>query len=253
MKKLFFILMLCPLFVQLHGQEAQKPEQLVIIILIDKSELNGQLIEENDQQLVIRTKVMGLMTISRTEIKKVIYLNAKGRLPNPTPYRYFLGQSAYNLEKGEGFYQNVLGTFNLVGYGISDRLSGLVGVELITLSLGEPLITANLKYGFPVAKNLNMGLSGSLFTFSDEFTLGSVTGMATYGSKESNISVGVGYGIANGTVSDGALINIAGQLRIAKKLSLLTENYILSGASGGVNSFGVRFIGKKITTAKNLL
>ena len=119
-----------------------------------------------------------------------------------------------------------------------------MGVELITLSFGEPLITANLKYGIPVAKNFNLGVSGSLFAFSDEFTLGSVTGMATYGSKESNITLGVGYGIANGTVSDGALINIAGQLRIGKKLALLTENYIVSGG-GGTGSGGVRFIGKK--------
>ena len=75
-----------------HAQEKETAkEQQVIILLEDKSELSGELVSEDEREVVINSISLGLLTFSREEIKRIIYLDEKGRIPNPNPTRYFIG------------------------------------------------------------------------------------------------------------------------------------------------------------------
>ena len=62
------------------------------------------------------------------------------------------------------------------------------------------------------------------------------------------MTLGVGYGIADGEFSDRPTINISGMFRTGKKAYLITENYIISTGyeTIGILSFGGRFVGKRI-------
>ncbi|OEK05773.1 hypothetical protein [Roseivirga misakiensis] len=253
MKTTFFTFCLIVFFVHsgFSQTEEEKVNQSVIITLMDKSEITGELISENDQEIVIESNSLGLLTFQRAEIRKIIYLNADGKLPNPNPTRYFIGQSAYNLEKGEGYYQNIYGLVNLVSFGITDRFSVLAGTEIISLFNGAPILLTNLKYGFPIAKNLRAAASFTYITSGGEFAgdlnLGSLNALLTYGNTEHNVTLGTGYALANGEINNTSILTIGGMTRLTNRLAFVSENYVLMGENDALLSGGVRYIAKKLT------
>ncbi len=223
----------------------------VIVILHDKSEIKGELISENDKEIVLSSETLGMLTFQKSEVRRIIRLDEKGRIANPNPTRYFIGQSAYTLNKGEGYYQNIYGLINLVSYGITDRFSALVGTELVSLFSGSPIIFTNLKYGIPISDKLNAAASFSYLTAAGDLgidlNLGSLNALLTYGDKEHNVTFGTGYALANGEINNTGLLTIGGMTRISKRLALLTENYVLLSEDDALISGGIRYIAKKIT------
>ena len=187
---LFFSLSLF-LSIVVNGQtENEHIGNKVIIILLDKSEIKGELVSENEREIVVSSTSLGLLTFKKAEVLKTIYLDKKGRMPNPNPTRYFVGQSAYTLDKGEGYYQNIYGLINLISYGITDRFSVLAGTEIISLFSGSPVLFTNLKYGVPISNKLQGALSFSYLTsvgdLLGDLSLGSLNALLTYGNKEHN-------------------------------------------------------------------
>lgn len=249
------VMMLCLLmatsfYTQAQEENTQGAPQLVIVYLLDKSEITGELITENDQEVVIQSSTLGLVTFQRSQVKRIIYLDAKGRMPNPNPTRYFIGQSAYTHEKGEGYYQNIYGLFNLVSYGVTDRLSLIGGVELTSLFGGSPILFFNAKYGIPISPKLNAAASVSYLTVAGslaDLSLGTINGLLTYGTKEHQVTFGTGYGFANGDIDNTGVLTIGGVTRISKRFALITENYVLTSGEDAIISGGLRYIAKKLT------
>ncbi len=237
-------------FAQAQQTEKQDSTQQVIIFLEDKSEIAGELISEDEREVIIRSASLGLLTFQRSEVKRIIYLGRNGRIPNPNPTRYFIGQSAYTHEKGEGYYQNIYGLFNLVSYGVTDRFSLIGGVELISLFSGNPIVFLNAKYGIPIAPKLNAAASVSYLTIAGslaDFSLGTVNGLLTYGSEEHQVTVGTGYGFANGDIGNSGIVTVGGVTRLSKRFAFVTENYILTSGEEAIISGGLRYIAKKLT------
>lgn len=236
----------------LHAQEDVTADtaKKVIIYLEDKSEIAGELVSENETTIVIRSTSLGLVTFQKAEVKRILYLDERGRIPNPNPTRYFIGQSAYTHERGEGYYQNIYGLFNLVSYGLTDRLSVIGGVELTSLFNGSPILFANAKYGAPIAPKLNLAASVSYITVAGslaDFNAGTVNGLLTYGSKEHNITVGTGYAFANGEIDSSGIVTLGGITRLTNRLAFVTENYILTSGEDAIISGGLRYIAKRLT------
>ena len=240
---LFFFIGLYPSL----AQSSAEREREVIITLNDKSEIRGLLVEENDKTIVIKSGQLGLLTFQKGEIRDYTLLSAKGWNPNPNPTRYFIGQSAYSLNKGEGYYQNIMALFNSVQYGLTDKLSAGVGLELISLTSGNPIIYANMKYAIPVSNKFRLAASANFFRLLDEASIGTLSGLATYGTEEHNFTIGAGYGIGEGEISSDAVITVNGMTRLTKRIGLVTENYILPGNSEFINAIGFRLINKKNT------
>lgn len=250
----FTIILFCLFTLFSFSAKAQTETEEVVqvtVILTDKSEIKGELMSENEREIVINSTTLGLITFERSEIKTILYFDAKGRRANPNPTRYFLGQSSFTLPKGEGYYQNIYGLFNLVSYGITDRFSVSAGTEIITLLQGFPILFTNLKYGIPISKKLQGAVSFTYLTsggnLGGNLNLGSLNALITYGDKEHNLTFGTGYALANGEINDTGLLTIAGMTRVTGRLALLTENYILPSQEGSLISGGVRYIAKKLT------
>jgi hypothetical protein len=243
---LSFFVILC-FRIEILAQTTASPQTEVILILNDNSEIRGSVVEEDDNKIVIQNDQLGLLTFQKSELKKINRLTAKGWQVNPNPTKYFIGQSAFSLGKGEGYYQNIMALVNSVQYGITDRLSAGVGVELISLTSGNPIIFANAKYAIPVSDKFRFAASGNFLTLLDEGSIGSLSGLATYGSVENNITLGAGYGIGGGGLTSDAVITLNGMVRIARRFSLVTENYILPGNDEIINLTGLRLINRKNT------
>ncbi len=178
---------------------------------------------------------------------------------NPNATRYLFGPSAFNLKKGEGYYQNTMLLLNSFNVGITDYFSIGGGIEFlstfITLSEGNfnPIIYFTPKVGFSVADNIHVG-GGVLIANIPQFGettnsgLGVLYGLGTYGNLDHNVTATIGWGSVDGNSFNKPLITVSGMTRVAKKTALVTENWLIPTDSSyePIFSYGVRFFGENI-------
>jgi hypothetical protein len=169
---------------------------------------------------------------------------------NPNATRYLFGPSAFNLKKGEGYYQNTWLLLNSFNYGITDYFSIGGGIELISTFNGSPSFILTPKVGFKTGEKTALGgglLLVNVGDFFDSNTLGIAYGVITRGTVNRNITAGVGWGFVDGEFSARPITTFSGLTRVSKKVALLSENWIIpSDSYYPFFSYGVRFFGEKL-------
>jgi len=228
-----------------------------LIKLKDESTFTGQYVERTDSTVVFTAKSSRLV-ISKDDIEsaKVIdpsrFVNGKYWFANPHHTRYLFSPSAYNLKKGEGYYQNIYATVQSFNYGLSDHFSLGGGTELISLFSGYPLIMVTPKFGgYRVSDNWQAG-GGVLFVggFNDDFNGGAGIGygIATAGNEDRNITFGLGWAFSTeGDVESKPVATISGMYRFSKNIAFVSENWLIPfDGYEPFFSYGLRFFGEKI-------
>ncbi len=231
----------------------------------------GKLKENRNDTLVLLMEDLGAVKIPWSKIKKVdrleymAVINGKYWFPTPLPGRYFFSPSAFTLKPGEGYYQNTLLMLNSFNVGVTKWLSLGGGFEIITtvgsITAGQfkPTFFLTPKLGVKIAENLRLGC-GALYVHlaGNEFQLGTVYGVITYGNTDNNISGGVGWGYSKTQKSDlefqdNPMITVCATARLARKTAFVTENwfvpYTKNGnlAYGAIYSYGLRFFGETLS------
>lgn len=149
--------------------------------------------------------------------------------------RYLFGPSARNLRQGEGVVQDVWLFLAGVNYGITNNFSVGAYLSLVPgVGLQNQFVMLTPKVGFEVGHNWHVGAGALLLRIPDGNTgygAGLVYGVATRGSADNNFSLGVGYGFAGGGIGSTPALYLAGQTRVSRRVSLMTENYIVAAAS----------------------
>ena len=204
---------------------------------IDGNEYIGIILEQTPETIRIKTDKLGEISIPRAEVKRITQLTSiKSKdgtywLENPQSTRYFWAPNGYSLKKGEGYYQNVWILFNQAGYGFTDHLSGGVGVMPLFLFAGASTpawITA--KFSLPVVKdkvNLGVGALAGTVIGEENTGFGILYGISTFGSRDKNLNIGLGWGYAGGEMARNPTVSIGGMIRTGAKGYLLTENYFI--------------------------
>jgi hypothetical protein len=235
------------------------------ITLKDGSVLSGKLVSQSDKEIVIQSGTLGEMRVQKENIKSMILVSAINEkasgvwFENPNASRYLLSSSAIPMEKKTGYYQNTWIFVNSFGYAFTKNISLSAGFEIISLLAGGDGPYAyylNPKASFKVANNIYLGgtiLYANTIRTVDGFSgLATLNGSFTYGNKNNNITATVGWGSSDGEFSSKPLITISGMTRVSKRIGLLSENWLLPNAGDnggyyGVYSYGIRFLGEKIS------
>ena len=250
------------------AQEVQIPTdttQLSSIETKDGNEFIGYIRSIESDVIVVSTESFGDVRIRRQNLKSIRPLE-KGQIVageywpyNPHATRYFFGPNGYGLRKGEGYYQNTWVFFNQVSYGISDNFSMGLGIIPLFLFAGAPTpVWITPKVSLPIKRDkISLGLGGLFGTVlgGDGGAFGIAYGQATFGSRDRNINVGLGYGYADESWANTPTISVSGVYRVGKKFALMTENYMISAGEENyvLMSAGGRFIGKKIAVDAGLV
>lgn len=229
-----------------------QPGEHVRVTTHDENVLTGVIIQENEEEIVLRVEGIGDVTIQRSNIKSMEIIesdrmrNGKYWFENPQGTRYFFAPNALGLNKGSGYYQNTWIFFNNVNYGVSDHVS--IGAGMVPLFLlGEfnlplwllpkvsiPVSTDNIHVGAGALLGGVVGVDGGGF--------GIVYGNTTFGNRDKNLTLGLGYGYAGTEWSNTPLVNISGLIRTGQKFYWLAEVYFLPGIEGsGFGIFGARW------------
>lgn len=258
--------------------------QTYVFILADGTKVIGTVVGKTNEQVFVRTTTIDRLEIAFSMIKSIDVATEtqlkKGIawISNPNPTRYFFAPSAYNLKKGEGYYQNSYLILNSVNYGVTDNFSIGGSLELIStftsISDGkfDPIFLITPKVGFPVAPKLNVGAGAlivSIPNFEDDdedmefpdkdedsprFGAGIGYGLVTYGDIERNATLGLGFGYFDKEFAKRPIITLNGMMRIGPKLALVTENWMIPVTDWEedrdyfeIVTYGIRFFGEKLS------
>jgi hypothetical protein len=229
--------------------------QLQVLTLRDGSTLIGRISVIGADSLTVEASVgiFSLPIASVTGLQDVSADRMKGGeywFPNPNSTRLFFAPSGRMLERGDGYVSDYEVLFPGVAYGVSDNVSIGGGVSLIPAGLDEQLFYLTPKIGGEVRENVNLAV-GALIVggVPDEATVGVVYGVGTFGSPDASITAGLGYGFAGTTIASSPVAMLGGEWRVARRLSLVTENYFIADrhSVNSLFSYGVRLMGEKMT------
>lgn len=239
---------------------------MVRITMTDGSVYLGEIISQELGIIRLKTMNLGTLQVPTVNIERLEDMSAakmrKGKywFENPSYNRYFLGQSAQPLRKGEGYYQNIWIFFNAAHYGITKNISIGGGFEFLsTFGAQTPIFFLSAKAGFPFGQRSSAGATIRYLNIADlggnddidtDLAGGLFLGTAqyTYGTNDHNITGGIGYGIAGKEAADRPVFVLSGQTRVGRRMGLLTENYIIPGDRvEAVFIYGMRFMGERIS------
>jgi hypothetical protein len=250
----------CPIGAQTHPDIRSKlhvsdSTQLQVLSLRDGSTLIGRISAVGADSLTVDASV-GTFSLAIASVTGVQYVSAdrmKGGeywFPNPNSTRLFFAPSGRMLERGDGYVSDYEVFFPGVAYGLTDNVSIGGGVSLIPAGLDQELFYITPKIGGEVHENVNLAV-GALVVggIPDEATVGIVYGVGTFGPPDASITAGLGYGFAGTTIARNPVAMLGGELRVARRVSLVSENYVIvdSNSANPLFSYGVRFMGEKIT------
>ncbi len=230
---------------------------LVQIETRDGNVFFGQIVEENEEVIILKTEMLGDLQIPRIFIKSKKLVFQKqikgGQLwsANPQSTRYFWAPNAYGLKKGEGYYQNIYVLWNQFTYGVTNYISLGAGIIPTFLFAGAPTpIFGTAKFSIPVVKNkfnLGAGVIAGTIVGEEVGGFGILYGVSTFGSPDNNVTLGLGYGFAEGEWAGSPIVTLSGLFRISSRGYFLTENYWanIGGESGVIISLGGRWMIRK--------
>jgi small nuclear ribonucleoprotein (snRNP)-like protein len=251
-KKILFFSLLFLSTIDLYSQapiDTIKKSERVVVKMNDGDEFRGKILSR-DQNTVILETTNGTLNLKSSNVRSINIdsYNGKFRFPNSNETRYFFGPSAIPIKQGKGYYQNVLLTTNFINYGLFKNVSIGGGVEFISLLLGNPVWFLTPKVGFKVSENSHIGGGFIMAGFAEEGTATLAYGVYTFGSSETNLTVGAGYGLISGNFSNRPTIMLSGTHRVGNNLALLTENYFIPIGTS-TNYTGI--LGLRVLAPKN--
>lgn len=236
----------------------------VIIETKDGSVIQGRFVAHTENGIRLLTESAGEITISNDQIgwMKVVeedrFKNGKYWFDNPNATRYLFSPTAFSLKKGEAYYQNTYLVLNSFNYGITDNLTIGAGFELFSTFSGDPVFFVNPKYTFRINDKLRAGAGVLYANISSNTTnfsgLGIGYGILTYGNTDDNITLGMGYGFVEKELANRPVFTLSGMKRLSSRIGLVSENWIVPVEDYyGVYSYGLRFMGEKLTVDLALL
>jgi hypothetical protein len=178
--------------------------------------------------------------------------------PNPGDTRLFFAPTGRMLEKGEGYFSDTYIFFlNFVG-GVSSRVTLGGGFSIFPIEdFTDNIFYFTPKVGLVQTPRFNFA-AGALVGFAgfgsfddtggDIGSFGIIYGVGTLGSSDASLTFGGGVAYAGGDVADRPLLMVGGEKRIARRVSVVSENYVLPGEDGTLISYGLRFFGDRLST-----
>lgn len=203
----------------------------------------------------------GVLTLRLASVSSVKLVPASsihdGRywLDDPNATRLFFAPTGRMLKKGEGYMANHW-LFLMDGYkGITDRFS-LGGA--MTLLPSDNFLKNNVyfispKVAITQSERLNTAAGVWIGTapFSDEAgsvnSFGIAYGVATFGGPDGAVTLGGGYGFAQGKLARNPMLMVGGTSRLSRRLSFVSENWLFPNFDNPIASAGIRTVGDNVS------
>lgn len=159
---------------------------------------------------------------------------------DPNPTRLFFGPTGRPLKRGDVY----LGVYEIyipfVQVGITDRLSIGGGTPLIFGVGDNRPFWITPKFTVIARPRTHVAVGAMHMLNLDGDSLGIAYGAFTQGTRDSAVTVGVGYAYERYGNNGAPVVMLGGEHRVHRHLKLVSENYVFE--EGGIASAGVRFM-----------
>jgi len=248
------------------GRSEPKIEQQISRLrLKDGQELQGRIVEKDEQSTRLELVGGGQITIPSKSIQSVsveqVARVEQGQvwLADRNRTRYLYAPSAMMLKQGEGYISQKELFFTSASVGVTDNLSLLAGAVAPAWFIPNAFnFIFAVKGGFSLTDNVHFAAGAeSLVLPAVGGGYGFLFGTVTFGNPSLHASLSVGKpfafiaGSGAGTIGD-VIIVASGNARLNRNLALVTENWILPTAhlytttEGDLpfmlNAFSLRFL-----------
>ncbi|GAB2854157.1 hypothetical protein [Hymenobacter ruber] len=231
--------------------------------LLSGNRFTGILRAATAQELEFETKDLGSLHIQRSNLREFVLLTTAqarhGYDDVGNGNRLFFAPTARNLRRGEGYVQNMEVFLLSANYGITDNFSMGAIATVVPGAGSDNVFGITPKASFGLSDKVKAG-GGALLLFSNGSTGGITYANATYGGADHNLTGGLGYGFASGIgFSNTPVIMLGGATRIARRVSLVDETYILRDGNSYDRAtlvagiIGMRFAAPRISGALGML
>lgn len=268
MVKFFFAMMFVCNLGYVAGQnspiQGMDSTKVYKIKLKDKAVFVGNIVQRDSMLIVMKTASVPRIDIPVDRIERIDEVGQMGAkngdywFPNSNATRYLFGPSAFNLKRGEGYYQNAYLALNSFNVGVTDYLTLGGGFELF--STFTTMITNDFKPVFFLTPKISAQVSEKFHAGGGAFYLsipnsnsrsgyGIVYGIGTYGTLDHNLTCGLGWGFDDEKFSTQPVFTLSGMTRTSKSTALVSENWFLYNNDEllSIYSYGIRFFGEKIS------
>lgn len=145
---------------------------------------------------------------------------------NHTKTNYFISPSLIPLDKGEISLRNIMVGNNNLSYGVSKHITLSAGVDAFSLVSDDvkPIWNLSGKIGFEAARNVRVG-GGFNYRANSIYDLSMVYGGLTLGNANHNFTLGAGFDIQSGSLSDKPAYSFSGMFRLDDNILLVSENF----------------------------
>lgn len=232
---------------------------------IKELEYEKQKLEKSKKDLSKVIKLEDKIDDSKKKIENLQTNRKEDWFQNPNYTRMFFAPTARPLKKGDGYLQDINLFCLAANYGINDNLSiGGIASLIPGINTNQQILAFTPKIGVEISKDLSLG-GGLLYVSGAGFAqVGVVYGVATYGTVDTNLTLGIGGAYGNISKAGffpqigaksvvegaGALVTMVGGMhRIAEHISVVSENWIFnnnfSKDQSYLFSYGFRFFWDK--------
>lgn len=261
---LLYALLLLPLLATAQDDYYQKQPRptkqtgrpVYTIVLRDGTELRGEVLRQDSNEVIIRTRNLSEVRLHTDQIIRIEHPGVGEPVetfPNLFPQTMRLAPTAFSAEKGRLYYHNYNLSLSQFEYGITDNWS--VGTTFITF-FPPAFFSLNTKVSFPVSSRVRLGVNAqyAALRFNDIFfghvfaDLGYLQGIVTTGDRQNNSTFGVGWSVTNGNLSHNVIGTFGLVRKVSPRLTFISENFVLFGRGvnriigfAGLLSAGIRF------------
>lgn len=227
-----------------------------VLRMADGSVVVGRVVEVRADSVVVRTAA-GQLTMSRAAVMSVRERPAgsmKGGVywpEDPNATRLYFAPTAHMMRRGEAYFCDIWLFLLCLTGGLSDRLTMGGGMSIVPgIDISDNVFYLTPKVGivtqekFALAVGAFAGWSGAVTDDADSF--GILYGVSTFGDRDRNFSLGLGWAYYNDDIAHNPLVLAGLKLRMTRGTAFVSENYILPDSEGGIVSFGIRFFNERI-------
>lgn len=257
-----FLLFACLLIVTINLRAQENTSDTTSVYRIETNDGNeyiGTIVSRNTETIILKTVRLGEITLRVADIvsiETVLKDRIKNNLlwfDNAQATRYFFQPNGYGLKKGEAYYQNIWVVFNQISYGITDKFSlgvGTIPIFLFSGSADGLPFWLTPKLSIPLVDdrvNVGAGVFYANVLGGDEGGTGIAYALSTFGNRDKNLTIGIGYGFSGGEVGQLPAITFSTMIRTGQRGYFISENYFITTADEtfALVSFGGRRIIKR--------
>ncbi len=255
---------------QLNPGDLQPPPEgkIQIMNLSDGSQLFGRITESDADSIRFQTEMATLSIaieniVSIEMIDKDQVKDGKYWFKNPNTTRLFYGPTGRTLGAGEGYFTDLLLFFPGVAFGITDNIDIGAGMTIFPgVDFEDQIYYITPKIGFKAADKLDVAAAATIFRVpdfdddddedDDDFfespeVVGILYGVGTYGTGDASLTFGLGFGWTEEELADNPAVLLGGEVRIARRFSLVSENWLFPQTDTPLISYGIRFFGESLS------